>query len=93
MAVRQARPADAASLAALAIQVWLHSYATGGVSAPLAHYVLSEFTETKFLARLARQGAALLVAEVEAHLVGYAAVDFDQLCPADRACSAELQTL
>lgn len=91
--LRPADPADALRLAALAIQVWLHNYATGGVSAPLAHYVLTEFTERKFLARLARQGAALLVAEVEARLVGFAAVGFGLPCPADRACSVELQTL
>ena len=91
--VRPARPADALSLAALAIQVWLHTYATAGVSAPLAHYVLTEFTEEKFQSRLARQDTALLVAEVEAHLVGYAGVDFYRPCPAECGCSVELGTL
>lgn len=42
--VRAGRPADAPMLAALATQVFLHTYATRGVSAVIAARVLAEFT-------------------------------------------------
>jgi hypothetical protein len=44
MLIRQGQHRDAVNLSALAIQVWLHTYATEGISSLISHYVLSEFT-------------------------------------------------
>ena len=48
--IRSGRPGDARRLAVLATQVWLHTYATDGVTDEISQYVLSEFTVERFLA-------------------------------------------
>ena len=74
--IRQGTSADAECLAALAIQVWLHTYATEGIREAIAQYVLTEFTTAKFTRILADTASQLLVAELNQHLVGYAWVKF-----------------
>lgn len=71
-----ADPADAATIAALGFTVWTHTYASSGISAAAAHYVLSEFTEARARALIADPNRAVLVAKVEGELVGYAVVNF-----------------
>lgn len=93
MRIRQGERRDAQSLSALAIQVWLHTYATQGISAPIASYVLSEFTHEKFEALLSEESSAVLVAESNANLVGYAAVTAGKACPVRTNAKVELATL
>ena len=50
--IRHAELADAPRLAVLAAQVWMHTYATQGVSAVIADYVLAELTPQAFAAKL-----------------------------------------
>jgi hypothetical protein len=50
--IRSGRSEDANRLAVLAAQVWLHTYATGGITADIAEYVLHELTPEKYLALL-----------------------------------------
>ena len=45
--IRSAVAQDAEQIAALGMQVWLHTYATAGVSREMAQYVLKEFTAAK----------------------------------------------
>ena len=90
---RNGEPRDAAQLAALGMQVWLHTYATAGISNTIARYVLAEFTPAKFDALIASDAAQVLVAEVGDHLVGYAVVNFGAVCPARAASTTELATL
>ena len=80
--IRAGVPSDAERLAVLAAQVWLHTYATAGISAVIAHYVLSELSVSKFLACLSRENLTVLVAEVDENIVGYALVNVGVLCPA-----------
>jgi hypothetical protein len=47
---RMACLADVQNLAALTIQVWLHTYAKDGVHHDISAYVLIEFTPKKFAA-------------------------------------------
>ncbi len=68
--VRDAVPGDAANLAALATQVFLHTYATQGISSAIAAHVQSEFTPRKFAAWLGSETTQVVVAENNAHLVG-----------------------
>lgn len=90
--VRPARAADAHTLAALSIQVWLATY-TEGVSDLFARYVLSEFTPEKFLALLDAPDVSLHVAEVDDRLVGYALVRSGVPQPLVPEADAELCTL
>ncbi len=87
--IRTATPADAAPLAALGLQVWLHTYATAGVSAVIADYVLATFDVRAMSALVVDPDATVFVAEADAHLVGYAVVRFD----AGRGAAVELATL
>ncbi|HWQ09337.1 MAG TPA: GNAT family N-acetyltransferase, partial [Holophaga sp.] len=75
--IRPARCDDARNLAALAIQVWLHTYATTGIRATLSDYVLNEYTASRFQERCADPAHLVLLAEVDAHLVGFADLDFE----------------
>ncbi len=92
--LRKATVADAQNLAALAIQVWLHTYATDGIRSTISNYVLSAFTAETFLQQINNDPASqLYVAEVNAHLVAYAVVKFDAACPTDNTGNVELATL
>lgn len=93
LAIRTAVAADAHALAALSVQVWLATYATEGVNDLLARYVLGEFTPPRFAALADAAGSALLVAEADAHLVGYALVRFGTRQPLVPTCDTELGTL
>jgi len=91
MRIRFGELADKENLSALAIQVWLHTYATKGISSVISSYVLSEFTPRRFAELLSATSSALFVAEQDANLVGYAVVTAD--IPVSSAARAELATL
>jgi diamine N-acetyltransferase len=91
--IRLAQQADAKNLAALAIQVWLHTYAFNGISTLLSDYVFAEFTEEKFQQVIAAPDQCILVAEVNAHLVGYARLHFNAKRSDVLHTSTELATL
>ena len=91
--IRSGRSEDADRLAVLATQVWLHTYATGGVTADIAEYVLRELTPERYLAVLGDPTCQVLVAASGESLVGLAVVKFGVPCPAGDYSSVELQTL
>jgi diamine N-acetyltransferase len=91
--IRAGLPSDASRLAVLASQVWLHTYATDGITNEIAQYVLSELTVERFAASLGESEARFLVAEYDECLVGFAAVKFGALCPTGVRAAVELQTL
>lgn len=91
--LRPARADDASCLAALAIQVWLHTYATDGVRPALANYVLTQFTPQRFEHCINSTRHRVIVAEQGEHLLGYALLDFDSYQPAVPHTSTELQSL
>jgi diamine N-acetyltransferase len=93
MHVRHGRPEDSGILSALAIQVWLHTYATEGVSSVFATYVLSEFAPARFASLLSESSCAVLVAEHHTNLLGYAVVRANAVCPIPSVSGAELATL
>ncbi|MCU6435510.1 GNAT family N-acetyltransferase [Undibacterium sp. Jales W-56] len=77
--IRPATANDAAPIAALGIQVWLHTYATTGISTSGANYVLSEFTEHRYQQLIADTSKDLMVAEIGDHLVGYAMIGWGNM--------------
>ncbi len=91
--IRAGTADDAQRLSALAMQVWLHTYATQGVSSTIAGYVQSEFSTERFQSLLFEQSSRVLVAELNNHLIGYAVVKFDSPCPEPCSARAELSTL
>lgn len=91
--IRPATSADALNLAALSIQVWLHTYATSGIRRALSEFVLNEFTKARFEDLVALPDHDILVAEIEGHLVGYAHLDFDSPTDTVPHTRTELVTL
>jgi GNAT superfamily N-acetyltransferase len=91
--IRTARVDDAACIAVLATQVWLHTYATQGISAAISQYTRTQLIPEKYLALLDDPLARLWVAELDACLIAFAVVKFDAPCPVFAPGSAELQTL
>jgi diamine N-acetyltransferase len=90
--IREGVPSDAERLAVLAAQVWLHTYATDGIDAVIARYVLSELSVGKFMYLLTQGDVTILVAEIDDNIVGYAVVDVDAKCPSAN-CTVELVSL
>lgn len=72
--LRPATPTDALTLTALAIQVWLDTYAPEGVRASVAREVLTTYKEQAFAAAIASDQTRLVVAERNARLVGFAQI-------------------
>ncbi len=93
MLIRQGQRRDAENLSALAMQVWLHTYATEGISSVISRYVLSELNPKKFEVLLSEESSAVLVAEVGENLVGYATVTAATTCPVITNSKIELATL
>lgn len=91
--IRQGTSEDAIRLAVLAAQVWLHTYATEGITADIAEYVLSEFAVEKFSKRLVHPETSIFVAEYDARMVGFAAIQFGAPCLSYPKAVVELETL
>ena len=75
--LRPVRPADALTLSALGIQVFLDTYAPEGIRAAVAQEVLTTYSEQAFDVAIANQQTRMVVAErqdPEHHLVGFAQV-------------------
>ncbi len=88
--IRPATEADALRLATLGMQVWLHTYAWNGISAPIARYVQNEFTPVRMAALVQDAQARVLVAERDENLLAYAVLRFDS---GDSRPGTELATL
>ena len=91
--LRPAQGADANTLCALATQVWLHTYATDGVSPVIADYVLDALNPARFAEVLADPEASVVVAEHGDKLLGFATVRRNMPCPTGALAQVELQTL
>lgn len=92
-AIRSATPGDANCLAVLATQVWLHTYATEGISGDIADYVLEHLTPERQLAAISDPHTRVWVAEHGGQLVGMAVARVGEPCPGRADRSVELQTL
>lgn len=69
--LRLATPDDATCIGVLATQVFLDTYAPGGIRPALAAEVLEHFSTAAVAQLLARPATAFIVAEVAGHLVGF----------------------
>jgi ribosomal protein S18 acetylase RimI-like enzyme len=72
--IRVGSAADAVTISALAIQVFLDTYATEGVRPDLAHEAFAEYGREVFAERLGQEGRVFYLAESGSGLVGFAEV-------------------
>jgi GNAT superfamily N-acetyltransferase len=70
--IRLARPDDALCIAVLGAQVFLDTYATDGIRPSLAREVLANFSVEATSQVLADASTAVLLAEHDGHLIGFA---------------------
>jgi len=70
--LRLATPDDALCLGVLGLQVFLDTYATGGIRPTLAREVLAQFATDAMQQLITRPNGWLCVAECDGHLVGFA---------------------
>lgn len=75
--LRAATPDDALCLGVLGLQVFLDTYATGGIRPTLAREVLAQFSTDAMQQLITRPNGWLWVAEHAGHLVGFAQMGFD----------------
>ncbi|MBS1165320.1 MAG: hypothetical protein H6R00_1345 [Proteobacteria bacterium] len=85
--------ADAANLAALSIEVWLHTYARDGIRKAFSDYVLREFTAERFAEHLADNNQTVVKCEQGDYLLGYLRMDFEAACPTIPELTTEIVTL
>lgn len=93
MLVRESNEQDFLNLSALAIQVWLHTYATDGVRDAISGFVLSEFTPEVFRRIHESERQHILVAIRDGHLVGFVTVVLDSRCGVGGIEGFEVKTL
>ncbi len=75
--IRKANGNDCKNLAALSIQVWLHTYAIEGIRDVLSDFVLTTFTEDYYLNLLKNPNYQIYLYIENEHLVGFIVLNFD----------------
>ncbi|WP_120634415.1 GNAT family N-acetyltransferase [Ruegeria sp. EL01] len=93
MNIRDAIKSDAASLAALSIEVWLGTYLRHGISAFFADYALTEFTKPNLEARIADPNEFLAVTQGDEGITGFIAVSTASIPPLPDLSGPEISTL
>ena len=92
--LRSGTPGDAEVIAALAVQVFLDTYATEGIRPDLAREAFSEYSREAFAARLAEPARRFLLSEHQTGLLGFAELLLGPLAaPAGAIVGAELVRL
>lgn len=92
MKIRLAQKADAASLAALSIEVWVGTYLRQGVNPFFAEFVLSEFTTARFEELLEEGSDLLMVSENSDGIDGYIRLAEKRAAPIDGLSDLEIAT-
>lgn len=92
MTLRRAVKADASSIAALSIEVWIGTYLKRGINAFFADYVLTEFTQSKIEAILADPNAYVMVSDNAEGIDGFIRVSAGAQAPVAGCSDTELAT-
>lgn len=79
--IRAARFEDRTNVAALMVQVWLHTYAKEGLRDAISRYVLTEFTSEKIGVDIIASDKEYFVVENKGHIVGVAVLHIAATCP------------
>jgi ribosomal protein S18 acetylase RimI-like enzyme len=91
--IRVATAEDASNLAALSIQVWLHTYTKQGLRNALSNYVLEEFTREKMATAIADRNTLIAIFERGPALLGYVKIHLAAPCEQDESLTSEIATL
>ncbi len=90
--IREANKTDSINLAALSIQVWLHTYALEGVRKEISSFVMKTFTEGYFNKLLRDPRYSLLIFTKKNNLVGYILANLESFWQ-DKSNGYEIDTL
>ncbi len=93
MKFRPASRADASSLAAISIEVWIGTYIRNGVNGFFADFALSEFTADRFETLLSDPRESVIVSENRDGIDGFVRVTQDRPAPEGVASDTEIRTL
>jgi len=91
--IRAANKADASSLAAISIEVWLDTYLREGVNAFFADYALATFTTHKFATILENSAETVFVSENRMGIDGFVRITKGKTGPVAGCSDLELTTL
>ena len=91
--IRKATVDDSLNVAALSIQVWLHTYATDGMRKEIAGYVLKEFSPEAIARNIASEKLEYFLYIEEEHLLGYALLNREMTSPSGRTDLIEMSRL
>jgi ribosomal protein S18 acetylase RimI-like enzyme len=91
--IRKAQERDLSGLAAVSIEVFLHTYLRDGVSPQLADYVLSEFTARRFRNAIDDSKMAIWVSENGIGIDGFVTVCSIATPPLADCSTLEIMTL
>ena len=81
LAYRPGVPGDELCISVLAMQVFLDTYATKGISPDLAREALGVYSMDVFGARLRNPDVRMFIVEVDRHLVGFIDLSLNSPCP------------
>ncbi|WP_333847817.1 GNAT family N-acetyltransferase [Phaeobacter italicus] len=93
LTLRVAEMADASSLAALSVEVWVATYLREGVGAAFADYVLQEYTPARMRAVIAAPTSHIIVSQNRMGIDGYIRVDMGAPAPVAGGSDVEIRTL
>lgn len=84
---------DAVVISALAISVWVDTYAQGGIETDFGRYIADHLSESAFAEILGGSGQVALLAYCEARLVGFALLTLDRNVDDHPETASELSKL
>ncbi len=93
MKFRTATLSDAASLAAISIEVWLGTYIRKGVNDFFATYALTHFTASRFEALVESGKDHIIVSQNEDGIDGFIHIAFDSAAPVEGCSMTEIAKL
>ncbi|ATG44501.1 Acetyltransferase [Phaeobacter piscinae] len=93
LTLRVADMADASSLAALSLEVWIGTYMREGVSGFFADYVLAELTAARFAETLADPQEHVIVSQNRVGIDGYIRISRGRPGPTPGCSDVEITTL
>lgn len=93
MIITKADVNDASSIATLAVQVWLDTYAVEGIRDSFTKYVWSELTPDNFRIRFSNPDREFLKVEINSHLVGFAEINYNSTPGKNSGTNVEIEKL
>ncbi len=91
--IRKALPEDVVKLSILFMQVYIHNYATEGVSDEYAGFLVKQFSVERIAVAIKNNPESIIVADYQNNLIGVAEIGFNRMCPFKDVMAAELDKL